>query len=63
VATYNVKVMVEFNYEIEADSEEIAEAEGWKWEEYRHHSDVNSIEIAELYDPEEEIQDPEEDEE
>ena len=62
VATYNVKVMVEFNYEVEADTEEMAEAEGWKWEDHRHQSDVDSIEVSEIQDPEEEIQDPEEEE-
>lgn len=60
MATYNVKVMVEFNYEIEADSEEVAEAEGWKWENYKYNSSVDSIQVTEMYDPEEEIQDLEE---
>lgn len=62
VATYNIKVMVEFNYEVEADTEEMAEAQGWKWEDHIHSSSVDSIEVDELQDPEEEIQDPEEDE-
>lgn len=63
MATYNVKVMVEFNYEVEADTEEMAEAEGWKWENYTHFSSVDSIEVDELQDPEEEIQDPEDEDE
>lgn len=54
--------MVEFSYEVEADTEEMAEAEGWKWEDHIHSSSVDSIEVEELQDPEEEIQDPEEDE-
>lgn len=48
MATYNVNVMVEFNYEIEADSEEAAEQQGWKWEDYPMFAEVYDITVDEL---------------
>ena len=53
MATYNVKVVVEYEYEIEADNEEQAEKEGWNYEEYNYAATVDSIDI-ELLDEEEE---------
>jgi hypothetical protein len=40
---YEVKVIVEYIYEVEADSEEQAEQEGWNYEEYKWNADVYSI--------------------
>ena len=48
MATYNVKVLVEFQYEVEADDETQAEAEGWKYEDYKHTGEVDSIEVSEV---------------
>ena len=51
---YNVKVIVEYEYEVEADNEEMAEAEGWKYEDYANWSSVYSIDVEELEDESEE---------
>jgi hypothetical protein len=32
--TYKVRVVVEYNYEVEAESLKEARAEGWKYEDY-----------------------------
>jgi hypothetical protein len=60
MATYDVKVIVEYNYEVEADSPEEAEEQGWHYEDYAHFAEVYSIEIDNQYEDEE---DEEEDEE
>ena len=54
MATFNVKVIVEYEYEVEADNEEQAEKEGWNYEEYANWSSVYSIDVEELDDEEEE---------
>lgn len=56
---YYVKVRVDLEYEVEADNEEQAEEQGWRWEDYTHFSEVYSINVEEL--PEEEDEDEEED--
>lgn len=48
MATYDVTVVVEYNYEVEADSAEEAEAQGWHYEEYPFAAQVESISIEEL---------------
>jgi hypothetical protein len=48
MATYEVKVKVDFSYEVEADSPEQAEEQGWLWEDYTHFSDVFSIDVVEI---------------
>lgn len=53
--TYDVTVVVEYMYEVEADSEEAAEAEGWNYEDYAHHGSVDSIDVSEQ--PEEDDED------
>ena len=58
--TYNVKVVVEYEYEVEADNEDLAEKEGWNYEEYAHWGSVYSIDVEEL--DEEEDEDDEDDE-
>lgn len=50
---YYVSVTVEVNFEVEADSAEQAELEGWDWETYKHHADVFSIEVEDISDDEE----------
>jgi hypothetical protein len=45
--TYDIKVIVEYNYEVEADSPEEAEQEGWNYEEYPYGAEVYSIEVDE----------------
>ena len=55
LTTYNVKVIVEFNYEVEADSQDAAEEAGWLWYENHHSGEVYSIDVDEViyYDDEE----------
>lgn len=57
MATFNVKVIVEYEYEIEADDEEQAEKEGWNYEEYGYAASVYSIDVEELDDPDAEEED------
>ena len=45
--TYDVKVLVEYNYEVEADSEKEAEEQGWMYEDYAYSGEVYSIDIDE----------------
>ena len=54
MATYNVKVVVEYEFEVEADSYEDAEKQGWEYEEYYYTGQVDSIEVDELDSDEEE---------
>lgn len=53
--TYDVKVIVEYNYEIEAETPELAEEEGWNYEDYGYTAEVYSIDVDEQ--PEEEDED------
>lgn len=53
MGTYYIKVRVDFEYEVEADSEEAAREQGWMWEDYCHYSDVYSIDVEELEDEDE----------
>jgi hypothetical protein len=52
--TYDVKVVVEYFYEVEADNAEQAEQMGWEYEDYSYGAEVYSIDVDEQ---------PEEDEE
>jgi len=54
MATYYVTVRVDFSYEVEADSEELAEAEGWKYEDHLYSGEVYSIDVEEKEEEEEE---------
>jgi len=63
MATYNVKVVVELDYEVEADNEAEAEQAGWKWESYRNFSFVDSITVEEVEEVEEDNYDDETDDE
>jgi hypothetical protein len=51
---YDVKVIVEYFMEIEADNEEAAEQEGWNYEDYAYNAEVYSIDVDEQPEPEEE---------
>lgn len=52
--TYRVQVTVELDYEVECDSEDQATEEGWKWEDYRQWSEVHSIDVEDITEPDEE---------
>ena len=51
---YYVKVRVDLEYEVEANSVEEAEEQGWRWEDYTHFSEVYSINVDELESDEDE---------
>ncbi len=57
--TFDVKVIVEYNYEVEADSPEEAEEQGWQYEDYAHFADVYSIDVVEQESDEDEEEDSE----
>ena len=50
---YWVKVIVEYNYEVEANTAEEAEEEGWNYEEYHYNASVDEIKVEELEEGEE----------
>ena len=52
MAVYDVKVIVEYNYEVEADNYEEAEEQGWMYEDFPYAAEVYSVEVEEQ--PEEE---------
>ena len=52
--TYDVKVIVEYNYEVEANSDQEAEEQGWMYEDYAYSGEVYSIEVDEQIQEEEE---------
>jgi hypothetical protein len=56
MATFNVKVVVEFEYEVEADNEADAEQAGWQWEDFRQFGVVDSIETDEVEEDEDEVE-------
>ncbi len=56
---YDVKVVVEFFYEVEAENEEEAEKLGWHYEDHLYSAEVYSIKV----DEQEEDEDVELDEE
>jgi len=50
--TYDVKVIVEYNYEVEANSEKEAEEQGWMYEDYAYSGEVYSIAVDEQIEDE-----------
>lgn len=52
--TYDVKVTVEYFYEVEAENEAEAIEQGWKYEDYAHFADVYSIDVTQTSEDEEE---------
>lgn len=54
MATYDVTVVVEYMYEVEAGSEEEAIEQGWQYEDYAHFASVDSIDVTKISDDEEE---------
>lgn len=54
---YEIKVVVEYNYDIEAESLEEAKAMGYEFDEHAFSADVLSIDVAEVA---EEVEDEDE---
>jgi hypothetical protein len=57
--TYDVKVIVEYMYEVEAENEKQAEEQGWMYEDYAYAGEVYSIDVDEKPEPEEDNLDEE----
>jgi len=55
--TYDVNVKVTYYYEVEADSDEEAEKQGWMYEDYAHFGEVEDITVSEQEEDEEEVGD------
>lgn len=53
MAKFQVTTTVIFSGEVEADSLEEAEAKGWEWEDELQYEAVDTIEVDELDDDEE----------
>jgi hypothetical protein len=51
--TYDVEVIVRYNYEVEAENEKEAEEQGWMYEEHNLMAEVYSIEVEEQEEDEE----------
>ena len=45
---YQVTTIVEYIYDVEADNQEDAEKQGWEYEDYPHAATVDSIEVEEI---------------
>ena len=56
MARYDVKVVVEYYYEVEADSIEEAEEMGYDYEEYQHCGQVDSISVEEIEEDEDDAE-------
>jgi hypothetical protein len=57
MGNYEVTVTVEYCYEVEADSIEEAEKQGWDYEDWSHTGIVSDIEVAEFESNEDEGED------
>jgi hypothetical protein len=55
--TFDVKVIVEYNYEVEAENAEEAESMGWDYPEYAYSAEVYSIDVDEQPEEDEESDD------
>ena len=53
---YDIKVIVEYMYEVEAENETEAEEQGWHYEDYAYSGEVYSIEVDEQPEPEEDVE-------
>ena len=54
---YNVNVVVEYMYEVEADNVEEAEEQGWHYEDHAYSGEVYSIRVDEQEEDEEDEED------
>ena len=54
MSRYLVTTVVQFSKEVEADSKDDAEAIGWEWEDELHYDYVESIDVKQLDDEDDE---------
>jgi hypothetical protein len=59
MATFDIKVVVEYFYEVEADNETEAEELGWHYEDYAFSGEVYSIDVTQTSDDEEDEEESE----
>ena len=52
--TFDIKVTVEYFYEVEAEDEKAAEELGWHYEDYAYSGEVYSIDVTQTSEDEEE---------
>ncbi len=52
--TFDIKVVVEYFYEVEAEDEQAAEELGWHYEDYAFSGEVYSIDVTQTSDDEDE---------
>jgi len=53
---FDIKVIVEYFMEVEAENETEAEAEGWNYEDHAYNAEVYSIEVNEQPEEDEEVE-------
>lgn len=53
MATFDIKVVVEYFYEVEAENETEAEELGWHYEDYAFSGEVYSIDVTQTSEDEE----------
>lgn len=54
MATFDVKVTVDYFYEVEAETEAEAIEQGWHYEDYAHSAEVYSIDVTQTSEDEDE---------
>ncbi len=54
MATYQVSVVVVYNYEVEALDTDDATNQGWQYEDYYHYAEVESIDVELISEDEDE---------
>jgi hypothetical protein len=59
MAKYEVKTLVEYTFEVEADSKDEAEQKGWEYEEHRETAEVSEITVLDTIEDEDEDEDTE----
>jgi hypothetical protein len=52
--TFDIKVVVEYFYEVEAEDEQAAEELGWHYEDYAFSGEVYSIDVTQTSEDEDE---------
>jgi hypothetical protein len=57
MATFDIKVVVEYFYEVEADNAEQAEELGWHYEDYAFSGEVYSIDVTQTSEDDEDEED------
>jgi hypothetical protein len=54
MSVWRITTTVNYTYEVEADTEQEATAEGWRYEDHRGHAEVYDISVEKISEDEEE---------